>query len=331
MTTLAKYSSKFVAEHLPRDRGVSEHTVEAYAAGLAAMFSFVASRLNTTPSQLTLEQVDPEAVLAFLEEVERRGASARTRNARLAAIKAFFRFVEWKAPAALTQAQRIRAIPQKRVDDALVSWLTWPEFQALLDAPDVRTREGIRDRAMLYVAYFCALRVSELTGLQVDDYDRRPPATIHVLGKGRKERFLPLATAVRSCLEDWLRVRDPAGEPAVFHNRFGRRMTGKGFAYIVAKHAATAAEAEPGISGKHVTPHVLRHSCAMHTLQATDDERLVSVWLGHASMQSTEPYLRANPTEKLEMLNKTGLPDLKPGRFRAPDRLLSMLQGKSTK
>ena len=175
MTTLAKYSSKFVAEHLPRDRGVSEHTVEAYAAGLAAMFSFVASRLNTTPSQLALEQIDPEAVLAFLEEVERRGASARTRNARLAAIKAFFRFVEWKAPAALTQAQRIRAIPQKRVDDALVSWLTWPEFQALLNAPDVRTREGIRDRAMLYVAYFCALRVSELTGLKVDDYDRGHP------------------------------------------------------------------------------------------------------------------------------------------------------------
>ena len=330
MTTLARYSSSFVAEHLPRDRGVSEHTVEAYATGLALLFSFVANRLNTTPSQLALEQIDADAVLAFLEDVERNGASARTRNARLAAIKAFFRFVEWKAPAALAQAQRIRAIPLKKADEGLVSWLTWPELQALLNAPDVRTRDGIRDRAMLYVAYFCGLRVSELTGLTLDHYDRRSPATIHVLGKGRRERFLPLATEVRSCLEDWLQVRDSAGEPTIFHNRFGRGMSSKGFAYIVAKHAAVAAKSEPGISGKHVTPHVLRHSCAMHTLQATDDERLVSVWLGHASMQSTEPYLRANPTEKLEMLDKTGIPDLKPGRFRAPDRLLSMLQGKTT-
>ena len=169
------------------------------------------------------------------------------------------------------------------------------------------------------------LRVSELTSLALADYDRRDPASIRVNGKGRRERILPLWKKTRRALDDWTRLRNPHGDPALFHNRSDRTMTRAGFEYILAKHATMAARAQPSIAEKRVTPHVLRHSCAMHTLQATGDVRKVSLWLGHASIQSTEIYLRADPSEKLEMLAGAELPALRPGRFRAPDKLLALL------
>jgi len=182
---------------------------------------------------------------------------------------------------------------------------------------------------MLSLAYACGLRVSELTSLRLVDYDRRVPASLHVTGKGRRERVLPLWKETRTALDAWLRLRDPEGDTALFHNRSGRAMTRSGFEYILARHVRSAAKTEPGIAEKRVTPHVLRHSCAMHTLQATGDVRKVSLWLGHASIQSTEIYLRADPTEKLEMIAGAAMPKLKPGRFRPPDKLLAMLAGKT--
>jgi site-specific recombinase XerD len=326
MTPLAKHLSVFLREYLPRDRGASPHTVNAYAQGLSLMLRFAANRLSIPPSRIALEQIDAPLVLAFLEDAEARGkASARTRNTRLAAIKAFFRFLEYRLPAALEQARQIQAIPRKKADEALVAWLTRREIRALLDAPDPRMRDGIRDRAMLHLAYACGLRVSELTGLALADYDRRDPASIRISGKGRRERILPLWKETRRALDDWLRLRNPGGDPALFHNRADRAMTRAGFEYVLAKHAATAACGTPTIAEKRVTPHVLRHSCAMHTLQATGDVRKVSLWLGHASIQSTEIYLRADPIEKLAMLAGSEMPNLRPGRFRPPDKLLAML------
>ena len=147
---------------------------------------------------------------------------------------------------------------------------------------------------MLSIAYACGLRVSELTGLRLADYDRRDPASLHVMGKGRRERILPLWKETRAALETWLRLRDPDGDEALFHNRGGRAMSRSGFEYVLGEHVVTAARKMPSIVEKRVTPHVLRHSCAMHTLQATGDVRKVSLWLGHASIQSTEIYLRAD-------------------------------------
>ncbi len=330
MTPLATHLSVFLREYLPRDRGASPHTIDTYAQGLSLLPRFAAERLSTTPSGIALERIDAPLILDFLEDVEvRRKASVRTRNARLAAIKAFFRFLEYRLPHALEQARRIQAIPRKKADEALVAWLTRAEIRALLDAPDPRKRDGIRDRAMLHLAYACGLRVGELVGLVLADYDRRHPASIKVNGKGRRERVLPLWTETRRALDDWLRLRNPGGDPALFHNRADRAMTRAGFEYILAKHVAVAARAVPEIAEKRITPHVLRHSCAMHTLQATGDVRKVSLRLGHASVQSTEIYLRADPTEKLEMLAGTELPNLKPGRFRPPDKLLAMLRESS--
>lgn len=329
MTPLARYLSIWLREHLPVDRAVSPNTVDAYSQALSALLRYGAKRLGRPPSAIALEDLNAPLILAFLEAIEDGGASVRTRNARLAAIKAFFRFLEYRLPAALEQIRRVQAVPRKKADEALVAWLTRAEIGALLAAPDPRTRDGIRDRAMLSLAYACGLRVSELTGLRLADYDRRDPASLRVTGKGRRERILPLWKETRIALDAWLRRRDPDGDTALFHNRSGRAMTRSGFEYILARHVGTATTTEPGIAEKRVTPHVLRHSCAMHTLQATGDVRKVSLWLGHASIQSTEIYLRADPTEKLEMIAGAAMPKLKPGRFRPPDKLLAMLAGKT--
>ena len=327
MTALAPYLSTFLLEHLPRERNASPHTSEAYAHSFKLVVCFAAARLNVKPCQVEVEQLDAPLILAFLQHIENeRGNSARTRNARLAAIHSFFRFLEYRLVSCLNQACQIHAIPMKKADEALVGYLTRDELLALLDAPDARTASGIRDRAMLHLAFAAGLRVSELVTLRMDQLDQQTAATIHVMGKGRRERVLPLWKETVTAIKKWLAVRNHNGNSELFLNAAGRAMTRSGFEYILTKHVVTAAGKQPSIGKKRVTPHVLRHTCAMHTLLATKDVRKVSLWLGHASLQSTEIYLRADPTAKLEALAVTAPPMLKPGRFQAPDKLLAMLQ-----
>ena len=329
MTALAPSLATFLREHLPRDRRASPHTCDAYAFSFQLLVTFAARRLGTQPSRLEIEQLDVPMILTFLEYLEEeRGNTARSRNARLAAIKSFFRFLEYRVPACLDQALRVHAIPMKKFDQELVSTLTRVEIQALLDAPDPRTVFGTRDRAMLHLAFAAGLRVSELVGLTLDQFDARAPASIHVMGKGRRERVLPLWRETTNAIKAWLAVRPSGPDIALFLNGSGRAMTRSGFEYILAKHAGAAAAHQPSINAKKVSPHVLRHSCALHTLQATHDIRKVALWLGHVSLQSTEVYLRVDPTEKLEALNAASAPNLKAGRFRPPDRLLAMLSGR---
>jgi integrase/recombinase XerD len=327
MTALAPYLSAFLREHLPKERRASPHTMEAYAQTFQLLVCFAGGRLTVRPSQLEIEGLDAPLILSFLEHLERgRGNSARTRNARLAAINAFFRFLEYRLPSSLDQARRIHAIPMKKTDQALISYLTRDELQALLHAPDPRTASGIRDRAMLHLAFAAGLRVSELVSLRLDQVNDHNLSSVHIIGKGRRERVLPLWKETTAAVKAWLKIRPGSGDPALFLNARAQAMTRSGFEYLLAKHVAAAARSEPSIAGKRVTPHVLRHTCAMHTLQATRDVRKVSLWLGHASLQSTEIYLRADPTEKLEALAMMAPPMLKPGRFRAPDKLLAMLR-----
>jgi site-specific recombinase XerD len=326
MTSLARHLSSFLREHLPKERRSSQHTCEAYAQCFQLLLSFAASRLKIKPSMIEIERLDAPLILAFLEHLEeKRGNSVRTRNARLAAINSFFRFLEYRVPSCLDQARRIHAIPMKKTDQALVGYLARDELQALLDAPDASTVSGIRDRAMLHLAFAAGMRVSELVGLRLDQIDRQGLATVHIVGKGRRERILPLWKETAVAVRAWQKVRPASTAPELFLNARGQAMTRSGFEYILAKHVTTASRAAPSITGKNVSPHVLRHTCAMHTLQATRDVRKVSLWLGHASLQSTEVYLRADPTEKLEALNAMTSPTLKPGRFHAPDKLLAML------
>lgn len=239
-------------------------------------------------------------------------------------MKSFFHYLEHRAPAVLDQALRVHAIPMKKIDEALVASLSRTEVHALLNAPDRRTLSGIRDRAMLHLAFAGGLRVSELVGLALDQFDGRSPASIHIICKGRRgacSRSGRTAAAIRA----WIAVRRKDGDTALFLNTAGRMMTRSGFEYILEKHVAAAVSVAPTLATKSISPHVLRHSCAMHMLQATRDIRKVALWLGHATLQSTEIYLRADPTEKLEMLDALAPLGIKPGKFRPPDKLIAML------
>jgi len=328
MTALSPHLASFLREHLPKERRASQHTCEAYAQCFQLLLCFAADWLKIKPAKIEIEPLDAPLILAFLAHLEKkRGNSARTRNARLAAINSFFRYLEYRVPSCLDQSRRIHAIPLKKTDQSLVGYLTRNELQALLDAPDTSIISGIRDRAMLHLTFAAGMRVSELVGLQLDQIDRQSMSSVHIMGKGRRERVLPLWKETTAAIRAWLKVRPVDGAPELFLNARGQAMTRSGFEYILEKHVATAVRNTPSIANKRVSPHVLRHTCAMHTLQATRDVRKVSLWLGHASLQSTEIYLRTDPTEKLEALAAMAPPMLKPGRFRSPDKLLAMLSG----
>lgn len=326
MTPIAPVITRFLREHLPVEKGASSNTCEAYAYTFRLLFEFASARLKVRPSEIHLEQIDMPLVVSFLEHIQRdRGNSASTRNARLAAIKAFIRYVEYRVPSALAQAKQIHAIPSKRYEDRLVKHLPMNEIQAILDAPSVDTRLGIRDRAMLHLCFAGALRVSELVGLPLSNVTLRPAPSIWVRGKGRKERCLPLWKETARDLRAWMAVRGEMAVPELFVSATATAMTRAGFEYILDKHVSLAAAACPSLQGRSVSPHQLRHSCAVLLLKATRDIRKVSLWLGHADVRTTEVYLRIDPSEKLEAIEGLVPPALRRGRFKPPDALIASL------
>ena len=329
MTPIAPHITAFLRERLPLQRGASVHTCESYAYTFQLLFEFASIRFKVTPSKLNLEQIDAPLVMDFLGHIESaRGNSASTRNTRLAAIKSFMRFVEHRVPSVLEQSLRVLAIPSKKTDVPLINYLSISEIQAILNVPDIRTRSGIRDRAMLHLCFVAGLRVSELVGLPLSAVMLQPTPTIRVVGKGRKERCLPLWKQTAADLRSWLAVRGEVPAPELFINARGEPMTRKGFTYLLDKYAQLAMENCLSLKGKNISPHVLRHSCAMMLYQATGDLRKVSLWLGHAQMQTTEVYLRADPTEKIDAIEKVIPPTLKRGQFTVPDKLIAALQDK---
>jgi len=329
MSSLAPHMEAFLREHLVRHRGSSQHTCDSYAYSFQSLFEFAAKKLKVAPSALMLEQLDATLISTFLEHLETtRGNSAETRNIRLAAIRSFFRFLQYREPGAVEQVRRVLAIPFKKTDTRLVPYLVQEEIQALLDAPDPSTREGVRDRAMLHLAVCAGLRVSELTGLRLDDVAPRS-TSIRVHGKGRRERALPLWKTTAAALRAWLAVRGSVASPELFVNAQGQPFSRWGVAYVLRRHTETADRKCLTLHGKQVSPHVLRHSCAMIVLQATQDIRKVSLWLGHSNLTTTEVYVRADPTEKLEAIEAVVPPSLRKGKFRPPDKLLALLKAKS--
>jgi len=324
MTPLAPHITAFLRVRLPLERGASVHTCDTYAYGFKLFFEFASVRRGVPPSQLMLEHLDAPLVLDFLEHVEtKRGNTAATRNVRLATIRSFMKYVEHRVPSALHQVHQVLAIPMKRTRTRLVTHLTRLEMQALLDASDPERRDGIRDRAMLHVACAAGLRVSELVGLRLDGLAFDPRLSIRVLGKGRRERVLPLWKETTTTLRTWLAIRGSSPAPQVFLNAVGLPLTRSGFEYILERHVRTASQRCPSLRNKRVSPHVLRHTCAMLALQATGDIRKVALWLGHANVQTSEMYVRADPSTRLEALTTTVPPTLKKGRFMPPDALIA--------
>jgi integrase/recombinase XerD len=327
MTPIAPHITAFLRERLPLQRGASAHTCESYAYTFQLLLTFASQRLHRTPSTLCLEHLDASLVMEFLAHLEaERGNSPSTRNTRLAAIKSCWRFLEYRVPSRLEHSRRVLAIPTQKTDVPLVTHLSMTEMHAILDAPDVQTRHGIRDRAMLHLCFAAGLRVSELVTLPRTALTFHPTPAIQIQGKGRQQRALPLWKQTGEDLRAWLAVRGDAAVPELFLSAHGRAMTRVGFTHVLRKYVSIATHCCPALADKHVTPHVLRHTCAMMILQATGDLRKVSLWLGHADMQTTEVYLRADPTDKLAALEAVMPPALRRGHFSVPDKLIALLR-----
>jgi len=331
MNPIAPHITAFLRERLPIQRGASPNTCESYAYTFQLLFEFASARFKVTPSKLCIEQLDSILVMDFLAFIEsERGNSPRTRNARLAAIKSFMRFVEHRLPSVLEQSLRILAIPSKKSDKPLIGYLTVSEIQAILNAPDIKTRAGIRDRAMLHLCFAAGLRVSELTGLLLSAVILQPTPAVKIMGKGRRERSLPLWKQTAKDIRAWISVRGDVRSPELFVNARGEAMSRVGFTYLLRKYAGMAVKSCSSLEGKQISPHVLRHSCAMMIYQATGDLRKVALWLGHAHMQTSEIYLRADPMEKIDAIEAVPPPALKRGRFSVPDKLIASLRGPDT-
>lgn len=329
MTDLAPHMTAYLRQRLPVERAASPHTCDTYAHAFRLLLNFTSDKLAVPPSALQLEHLDAPLVLEFLEHLQStRGNAPRTRNARLTAVKSFMHFVEHRVPSALEQINRVLAIPNQKTDSPLVVSLTPEQCQAILDQPEPTTRLGIRDRTMLHLSVTAGLRVSELLGIRLHDVSFESHyLNLHVRGKGRKNRRLILWKAVAESVRAWLAVRGEAAVPELFLNARGKQMSRAGFEYVLQKHAAAANQRCPSLCGKRISPHVLRHTCALDILQATGDIRKVALWLGHESIQTTEDYLRVDVTQRIAVLESVTPHQLRPGKFRPTDQLIATLGG----
>jgi site-specific recombinase XerD len=308
--SLAILLERFFTQRLMQQRQASPHTISSYRDTFRLLLVFTQQRLRKPPSRLALTDIDAPLIVAFLAEMEQsRGIAPRSRNLRLTAIRSFFQYAAFEAPAQSAQIQRVLALPGKRYTRAVVSFLTRPEVDALLATPDQRTWSGRRDHAFLLTAVQTGLRLSELTGLQQQDVTLGTGAHLRVVGKGRKERCTPLSKQTVAVLQAWLREPARGDTHTLFPNARGGRLSADGVQYILAKHTAVACQTCPSLQQKRVTPHVLRHPMAMELLQAGVDLAVIALWLGHESVETTQIYLQANLALQEEILAKTTPPE----------------------
>ena len=327
MSDLAPLLQGFFTDKLMHQLQASAHTIAAYRDTFTLLFAFAEQRLGRRPVQLRVADLDAPTIGAFLQHLEgTRGNTVATRNARLAAIRSFFRYAAHRAPDQAAVIQRVLAIPPKRFDRAVVTFLTKPETDALVAAPDRTTWTGRRDHALLLTGIHTGLRVSELTGLRRQDVQLGAGPHVRCRGKGRKDRCTPLTSVTVKVLQPWLRERGgDSGDPLV-PTRRGTPLSRDAVERLVAKYATTAAAACPSLAGKRVTPHTLRHSTAMALLHAGVDVAVIALWLGHESTETTQRYLHADLSIKERALARTALPGSPPGRYTAPDTLLAFLE-----
>ncbi|MGZ6564210.1 MAG: tyrosine-type recombinase/integrase [Solirubrobacteraceae bacterium] len=327
MSLIAPSLQAYFTDRLIRERRVSPHTIRSYRDTIRLLVGFAAQRAGTAASRLTFADLDSKTVSAFLDHLEqRRGCTPGTRNARLAAIRSFYRYAALEHPEHAATIERVLAIPLKRTDRPLVTWLTKPELDALLAAPDPSTWTGRRDHAMILLAAQTGLRASELTNVRIADLTLGTGAHVQTLGKGRRERVTPLTDRTVTTLRAWLKERGGMPADPLFPTRTGGMLTRDALARRLTKYATIAAATCPSLASKTITPHALRHTAAMRLLHAKIDTSVIALWLGHAEIQTTQIYLNADLALKEEALAKAEPIDSKPGRYRPPDPLLRFLE-----
>jgi integrase/recombinase XerD len=327
VTALAPTLQSFFTDRLARQRHASGQTVAAYRDTWRLLLAFAADHTGKQPGKLDIADLDAPLVGGFLDYLEHdRGNSPRTRNARLAAIRSMFAYAALRHPEHAETIARVLAIPAKKFDRALVTWLTEPEVDALLAAPDKTTRAGRRDHAMLALTAQTGLRVSELTGLTCGDVHLGSGPHVSCHGKGRKQRITPLTTITVTVLRAWL--AEQHGDPAqpLFPNRAGGRLSRDAVEKRLTQHVTTAAGECPSLKAKHVTAHTLRHTAAMRLLHAGVDTSVIALWLGHEQAETTQIYLHADLALKEKALARTTPANTKPGRYKPPDQLLAFLE-----
>jgi integrase/recombinase XerD len=327
VTAAAATVQAFFTERLARQRRASDHTVAAYRDAVRLLLGFAAQRTGTLPCRLDFADLDAPVISAFLDHCEHdRGNSIRTRNARLAAIHSLFAYAALRHPEHAADIERVLAIPLKRADQTIVTYLTDTEAEALLAAPDLSTRTGRRDHAWILLAIQTGLRASELTGLTRRDVHLGTGAYVACHGKGRKDRITPLAPGTVTTVKAWLAEHAGApGDPLFATSRSGP-MSIDALQQRLTTYAPAAARSCPALASKKITPHVLRHTAAMRLLHAGVDITVITLWLGHENVTTTQIYLQADMALKQRALDRTAPPATPPGRYQPPDQLLAFLE-----
>jgi site-specific recombinase XerD len=327
MSSVAPTLQSFFTDGLTTQRQASEHTIASYRDTCRLLLEFIHRRTGRPPSRLDWTDLDADAVTAFLDHLETdRHNGPRTRNARLTAIRSLFVYASLHHPEHATTIARVLAIPPKRFDKAIVAYLDDAEAAAVLAAPDRATWVGRRDHTLIALAIQTGLRISELLGLNCGDIVLGTGGHVRCEGKGRKQRSVPMTDPIRSIVELWLRERDGQRSDPVFITRTGRRLSVDAVQRRLTLHAETAATHCPSLRGKHLSPHVLRHTSAMALLHAGVDTTVIALWLGHADTRSTNAYLHADLAIKERALARLTPTPPQPGRYRPPDRLIAFLE-----
>lgn len=311
--SIAPLLKRFFSHYMPVQKGLSEDTVRAYRDAIKLLLCYGADELKKSVDQLNIEDITEKVVLGFLEHIEQqRDCTARTRNARLAAIRSLFAFIAREEPALVLQSQQVRSIPLKRTEHKMVEYLEEKEMQAVFDAVDINSRTGIRDRALLLFLYNTGARVSEVINMELSDLRLNDAAQVTLHGKGKKDRSCPLWPETVSALDAYIKERPLIATETkqVFLNANGGPITRFGIRHVTRKYGTQAQAKQPSIEAKPLNPHRIRHTTAMHLLRAGNDINMVSYWLGHADLNTTHVYVEIDMETKRKMLDKTSAPKI---------------------
>lgn len=319
---------KFFVEHLRQQRAVSPCTIAAYRDTFKLLLMFAERSMGKLPTQLSLSDFTAEMLLGFLDHLEReRGNSSRSRNARLSAIRSFLKYAAHEDLTAIATIERSLAIPQKRHDKPILGYLTRPEVEAIINAPDGETWAGRRDRALFAFLYNTGARVSEAIGLRVGDVVLEVAPVAHLWGKGRKRRSVPIWKETAKTLRRWLNhLADKNPEAYLFPNSSGGRISRSNVTQRLNLAVEVAARTVPSLKKKVISPHTFRHTTAMHLLQSGVDLTVIALWLGHEDPSTTHIYMEADLAMKEAALSRLQPVASQGLRYRPPDQLMAFLQ-----